>query len=173
MPIIVGIITIATIPNRTIKITIRAKCEGATLVIPKRMWDFNQNLFISRISLIRVILGNLESRNHTQMWRMLHRVIGKEFAILFIIRMEGKTQKPLFIFLVDVTHLRTYIQKDLGFLSFGIIRNQMNLPLLHSNNNPIRAIARIGNNDRPQRLNFTLVIHFLPTRPLHIGKCRS
>ena len=39
--------------------------EGATLVIPKRMWYFNQNLFISRISLIRVILGNLESRNHT------------------------------------------------------------------------------------------------------------
>jgi hypothetical protein len=164
LAIVVRIVAGPAITQRDVEKTVRPETHLAPVVIPVRLWHFQQDSLGREISFVRVRGRDFEFADHTAPGILL-AVINVEKTVRLESGMKREAQQTLFIFHQGFPVLD--IQKLLRVRAVAAFAHDNDAPTLLHDKHSVRAIRRLR---EPHR-----TIHGQSREHLtqsHLGQCR-
>ncbi len=142
----------AAVTQRDIQVAIGAEDNAAAVMVLERVLVRDPDpLLALRVGHARVIGTNLEPRDHRVPGPLVvGRVIDEELAVLFVLRVEGQTQQPLLVLLVD----RVGKLQELALvLGLALVRKRLDRRrVLFDHEQKVTPVVRVRQGDRPVEL---------------------
>ena len=170
LAILVRVVGGASVPVRDVEEAVRAEDDGPPVVVPVGLLVAEEFHLGRRVGPVGIILADLEPRDDVRQPLRLRRVEDEEIPVLLESGMEREPQEALLVGLVLVGHPVLDVEEDGGAGRLLVVGERVDHAVLGGDEDAVRAIAGMGQHDRPQGMDPAVLRLPLPAGPLQVGE---